>query len=80
MIPFCVLIIGIVLLQLYCINAAVKIMRNKSIVASNRWAASLLVFVLPVVGVFLFKMIEGALHYKEYRFFSENFIDRVLYR
>jgi len=78
-IPICLLFIFIVIVQVYGIIACVKIARNKSIVASHRWAASMLVFMLPFVGVFLFKVLERSLRYKEYNFYSEEFIDRVLY-
>lgn len=67
----------IVLILIQCISAsaAVKVMKARHLKAADRWIASLVIFLLPLAGMFLYQAFRGFLREKEYKFFSERFLE-----
>jgi len=43
----------IIIIQFFGIFSLVKIMKCKTIIAKDRWMWSLIIFMIPLVGVFL---------------------------
>jgi hypothetical protein len=53
-------------------------MKSKHLTASSRWLWSGIIFSCPVAGIFLYQAFRNFVTEKEYRFFSERFIDQHL--
>lgn len=67
-----------ILFQFFSIIPCVKVMKSKSIIARDRWICSLLIFLVPVAGVFIYMAFRNFVSTKTYKFFSQRFIDAHL--
>jgi hypothetical protein len=69
---------GGILLQSYGIFLCLRIMKARYITTKSRWIWSLVIFMCPLVGIFLYQTFRDYVGIKEYKFFSQRFIDHHL--
>ncbi|WP_162902782.1 hypothetical protein [Taibaiella koreensis] len=65
----------LILVQYISTLAAVKVMKARHLRAADRWIASLVIFLIPLAGLFLYQAFRGFMREKEYHFFSERFLE-----
>lgn len=73
MIPFVLMMIVLTIIQCVGIMAAVRVMKARHLKATDRWIASLVIFMIPLAGMFLYQAFSSFMREKEYCFFSERF-------
>jgi len=67
------MLIAFMMVQCIGAMAVVKVMKARHLKATDRWIASLVIFMIPLAGMFLYQAFRGFLREKEYVFFSEDF-------
>jgi len=78
MFPSFLIFSGGTLLQAYSILICVRVMKARHLTAKSRWLWSLVIFICPLIGVFLYQAFREFVRSKEYKFFSPQFIERYL--
>lgn len=69
--------IGIIV-QCVSIWVILKIIKSKEIRTIDRWFWSMFIFICPIIGLFFYQVFQGTLRAKEYKSFSDSFINRHL--
>jgi hypothetical protein len=60
---------------LYC---AITIAKQKNIIALHRFVVSFILVAIPFVGIIIYQIVKNDLTKKEYKFFSEAYINKKL--
>lgn len=55
---------------------ALLIAKDRMIISTHRFVMSSILFI-PVVGIFLYHLFKNSLREKKFKFFSDEFVDRM---
>jgi hypothetical protein len=80
MVQFLFLLIVSCAIQLRALQYALIVAKNKRIMSSQRFLFSIIIFAIPVFGILLYHILKKNLKEKEYHYFSEEFVEKILLR
>jgi hypothetical protein len=65
------------IIHLRALQYALIVAKNKSIIPFQRFVFSMLILSIPLLGIVIYHFFRYNLREKEYKFFSERFIEKL---
>jgi hypothetical protein len=69
-----------IFLQLRAVQYALCIAKKKNVIALHRWLLSVFILLMPLLGIIAYHIFKNSLREKEFKFFSTDFANKVLYK
>lgn len=66
------------IIQIRALQYALNVAKNKRVISSHRFILSMIIICVPILGIILYHVLKNSLKEKEFIYFSEEFIDRIL--